>query len=260
MARAKILLGISLLFLIVGSSLAEEVAKFPVLEYHLIGRPEGRWQRTPENFRSDLEWLYRNNYYPVNLRDLLNGFKTLPPGKRPVVLTFDDSSRGQFNYLPDGRLDPDSAVGILKEFHERHPKEWPLCATFFVLFETNAPDRNLFGQPEFAAKKLRQLTEWGMEVGCHTYSHDRLDRLSVAAAKKTLERSRQAIRKITGQEVVSLALPLGKYPRDRSVLADFKLVAEVAGGMNPMKFDPLRVKRIQSLDSEWAIYLKRIIK
>ncbi|MGB9612924.1 MAG: hypothetical protein ACPL4K_01935, partial [Candidatus Margulisiibacteriota bacterium] len=51
---------------------------FPVLEYHLIGRPEGRWQRTPENFRKDLEWLYQNGYYPFNLRDVLKGFKGLP--------------------------------------------------------------------------------------------------------------------------------------------------------------------------------------
>lgn len=47
--------------------------KFPVLEYHLIGRPEGRWQRTPENFRADLEWLHSNGYYPLNLKDVLSG-------------------------------------------------------------------------------------------------------------------------------------------------------------------------------------------
>ena len=66
---------------------AEKIAfeKFPVLEYHMIGRPEGRWQRTPENFRRDLEWLYSNNYYPLNLRDLLGGLSAVPPGKRPVL-------------------------------------------------------------------------------------------------------------------------------------------------------------------------------
>ena len=232
-------------------------AKFPVLEYHLIGRPEGRWQRTPENFRRDLEWLYANNYYPLNLRDLLGGFNNVPAGKQPVVLTFDDSTTGQFNYLTNGQLDPDSAVGILKLFHDRHPNDWPLRATFFVLIETNAPSHNLFGQPELAGRKLKELEERGMEVGAHTYSHDRLDKISAAAARRSIDRELAALSKFVSAEIVSLAVPEGKYPKDMSVLAKFKLVAEVAGGMNPVKYDPLHVKRIQTIDSEWLRFFRR---
>lgn len=232
-------------------------AGFPVLEYHKIGRPEGRWQRTPENFRKDIEWLYQNGYYPMNLRDVLTNFKGLPPGKKPVILTFDDSTSGQFRYLPDGKIDPECAVGILKSFHDQHPGQWPMRATFFVLIETSSPDHNLFGQPEFAAKKLRQLTEWGMEVGCHTYSHDRFDKMSPAAARRSLARSLSVLRKLSSQEVISLSLPQGIYPRDMSLLSDFKLVVEVSGGMNPDKFDPLHIKRIQAIGPEWKKFFGR---
>jgi peptidoglycan/xylan/chitin deacetylase (PgdA/CDA1 family) len=231
-------------------------AKFPVLEYHLIGRPEGRWQRTPENFRRDLEWLYANNYYPFNLRDIIGGFKDLPAGKKPVVLTFDDSTIGQFNYLTDGKLDPDSAVGILRDCCARHP-DWPLRATFFVLIATNAPSHNLFGQPALAGRKLRQLEEWGMEVGAHTYSHDRLDKISAAAARRSLERELAVLAKYVSAEIVSLALPEGKYPPDVSVLEKFKLIAEVAGGMNPAKYDPRHIKRIQTIPAEWRNFFNR---
>jgi peptidoglycan/xylan/chitin deacetylase (PgdA/CDA1 family) len=230
---------------------------FPVLEYHLIGRPEGRWRRTPENFRADLEWLHANGYYPLNLKDILSGFKDLPEGKDPVVLTFDDSTSGQFRYLPDGRIDPECAVGIIKAFHEKHPKDWPMRATFFVLIETNDPDHNLFGQPELAAKKLRQLTEWGMEIGTHTYSHDRLDKLSEAAARRSLDRAHKTLTKFVTQEIVSLSLPQGKYPKNPEVISGFRLIAEVAGGMNPVKFDPTHVKRIQAIDSEWRRFFRR---
>jgi len=264
----KIFLFIVLLLLVAGCAPPEKPAvlvksqetvaftKFPVLEYHMIGRPEGRWQRTPENFRRDLEWLYANNYYPLNLRDLLNGFNVVPVGKTPVVLTFDDSTIGQFNYLTNGQLDPDSAVGVLKQFHDRHP-DWPMRATFFVLIETNPPSHNLFGQPELAGQKLSRLEEWGMEVGAHTYSHDRLDRVSAAAARRSLDRERATLSKFVSAEIVSLALPLGKYPADLSVLEKFKLIAEVAGGLNPVKFDPLHVKRIQAIDSEWLRFFRR---
>lgn len=258
-----------LLFFLLAVGWVAAFEKFPVLEYHLIGRPEGRWQRTPENFHQDLEWLYQNNYYPQNLRDLLTGFKDLPKGKTPVVLTFDDSSSGQFRYLPNGAIDPESAVGILKDFHDKHAGGWPLRATFFVLIETNAPDHNLFGQPELAAKKLRLLTEWGMEIGSHTYSHDRFDKISRSATIRTLGRSVKKLRELSGQEIVSLSVPLGIYPKDMSVLANeyqgtkyhFKLAAKVSSGLQlfpwDKKFDPLHINRIQSMDSEWRKYLKR---
>jgi peptidoglycan/xylan/chitin deacetylase (PgdA/CDA1 family) len=235
---------------------AVSFTKFPVLEYHMIGRPEGRWQRTPENFRRDLEWLYANNYYPLNLRDIINGFNAVPAGKKPVVLTFDDSTVGQFNYLANGELDPESAVGVLKQFQALHP-DWPLRATFFVLIETSAPSHNLFGQPVSAGRKLQQLEAWGMEIGAHTYSHDRLDRISAGAARRSLDRELATLSKFVSAEIVSLALPEGKYPKDGSVLEKFKLIAEVAGGLNPVGYDPLHVKRIQTISAEWQKFFNR---
>ncbi len=243
--------------------------KFPVLEYHLIRSPEARWSRTPDNFRRDLEWLYRNNYYPFNLRDILSDFPGLPKGKKPVVLTFDDSSSSQFRYLPDGRLDPDCAVGIIKDFHDKHPKEWPMRATFFIVIGTNNPDRNIFGQPQFREKKLRQLKEWGMETASHTYWHDRLNGISTAQARYSLARSVDNLRKLGGQDIVSLALPMGLYPSDESVFSgeyqkihyDLKLEAEVDGGMQLMPkekgFDPRHIHRIQTIASEWKKFFGR---
>lgn len=112
-----------------------ELGEVLVLEYHLIGYPEGDWRRTPENFRKDLEALYQGGYYPINLRDLVAKDFAVPKGKTPVVLTFDDSSEGQFRIIPDGkgwRLDPECAVGIMLEFSRKHP-DFPARGTFFVL-------------------------------------------------------------------------------------------------------------------------------
>ncbi|HVN67620.1 MAG TPA: polysaccharide deacetylase family protein, partial [Candidatus Sulfotelmatobacter sp.] len=162
----------------------------------------------------------------------------------------------QFNYLTNGQIDPDSAAGVLKKFHEQHP-DWPRRATFFVLIETSDPSHDLFGQPDLAGKKLRQLAEWGMEIGAHTYSHDRLDKISAAAARRSLDRELKTIAKFVTQEVVSLSLPEGKYPKDLKVLSRFKLIAEVAGGLNPVKFDPLHIKRIQAISTEWQKFFNR---
>jgi hypothetical protein len=57
-----------------------ELGRIPVLEYHLIGGQEGRWTRTPENLRADLELLYSRGYRPVTLVDGAGRNINLPRG------------------------------------------------------------------------------------------------------------------------------------------------------------------------------------
>ncbi len=236
-----------------------------VLEYHLFGDEEGRWQRTPENFRADLETLLARGYYPVNLRDLATGNLTMVPvGKRPIVLTFDDSSIGQFRILPDGQVDPNCAVGILLDFHQAHPADWPLRATFFVLQDVDVPERILFGQPELAEQKLQMLVNWGMEVGSHTISHANLAASSPEEVQRQLALSQAKLQAlIPGYQVVSLSLPFGAYPEDETLLVSgeyqdttYQYVAavEVSGGLSPSPlsadFSPYHIPRVQAIQSE----------
>jgi peptidoglycan/xylan/chitin deacetylase (PgdA/CDA1 family) len=235
-----------------------------VLEYHLIEEPEARWSRTPENFRRDIERLVEEGYYPINLSDLALGHIDVPAGKTPVVLTFDDSSSGQFRFLSDGAVDPNCAVGILQDVAERHPQDWRQRATFFVLLDVDVPDRILFGQPEWAEQKLRSLVEWGMEIGSHTISHFNLAEGSAENARWQLAVSEETIESmVPGYEVKCLSVPLGLYPDDEDLLKagewegqhyDFLAVVEVAGGASPspfsMKFNPYHIFRIQAIDEE----------
>jgi peptidoglycan/xylan/chitin deacetylase (PgdA/CDA1 family) len=241
-----------------------------VLEYHLIGEPEERWQRTPANFRADLERLLAEGYYPVNLRDLAAGdLKMAPAGKRPVVLTFDDSSIGQFRILPDGSIAPDSAVGILLDFHRAHPADWPLRATFFMLQDVDAPDRILFGQPEWVQHKLQMLVGWGMEVGSHTISHANLAASSPMEVKRQLALSQSRLEELLpGYEVVSLSIPFGQYPEDEALLASgeyqgqvyqYRAAVKVSGGLAPSPhsaaFNPYHIPRVQAIQSELDYWL-----
>ncbi|MBE7553800.1 MAG: polysaccharide deacetylase family protein [Anaerolineales bacterium] len=241
-----------------------------VLEYHLIGEPEDRWQRTPANFRTDLERLRAEGYYPVNLRDLAAGdLGMVPAGKRPVVLTFDDSSIEQFRLRPDGSVDPNCAIGILLDFHAAHPADWPLRATFFVLQDVDAPERILFGQLELAQQKLQMLVNWGMEVGSHTLSHANLAESSPGEVKRQLALSQAKLEELLpGYEVVSLSIPFGAYPRDErllvgglyeDILYTYKAAVEVSGGLAPSPhapdFDPFHIPRVQAIQSELDYWL-----
>lgn len=107
-----------------------EVGTVPILEYHNLKAGRAMTFRTPRQFRNDLNRLLKERYRPISLRDYLHNRIDLPIGMHPVILTFDDACRTQFRYLPDGRIDPDCAVGIMQEFHTAHP-DFPLNATFF---------------------------------------------------------------------------------------------------------------------------------
>jgi peptidoglycan/xylan/chitin deacetylase (PgdA/CDA1 family) len=224
------------------------MGRIMVLEYHLIGEPEGVYQRTPANFRHDLQRLWEGGYYPINLIDLATGQMNVPAGKTPVVLTFDDSDIQQFHYLEDGSIDPDSAVGMLVAFHQAHPDDWPLRATFFVLLEVDKPERILFGQKELAQRKLQELVSWGMEVGSHTVYHANLAKETPERIRWNLAESKRRIEAlIPGYTVRSLSVPFGAYPADASLLMSgeyqgikyhYDAVVQVSGGPSYSPYDP----------------------
>ncbi len=198
---------------------ANEMGQVLVVMYHLIDTTETEWTRTPENFRKDIALLKSEGFYPVNVRDLASGNIDIPAGKSPVVITFDDSSPGQYRILDDGSLDPDSAVGILQEAVKAG--DWAARASFFCLLDVVPKERELFGQPDRQQEKLRNLVEWGYEVGSHTVTHLDLKKASTAEATKQLAESQATLEGLIGggYSVTSLSVPFGDYPASDSLIA-----------------------------------------
>ena len=230
-----------------------------VMEYHLIEPGEdAEYSRTPDSLRADLAWLYDNGYYPITFRDLASAnFDSVPAGRSPVVLTFDDSSIGQYNILADGSIDPESAMGILLAFHKAHP-DFPPIATWFPLLEVDVPSRILWGQPEWVDQKLQHILELGGEIGSHTVTHNRLDQLEESQIQWQLGTSQRTLEERIGggYDVVSLALPLGIYPANEALIQagtvdgvpyGYLYAAEVAGGMTVVPYaaswDPIHIAR-----------------
>ena len=243
---------------------ADETGRVMVLEYHRVGgdrelAPE--WTISARQFRQELDYLRTHGYHPVNLRDFVRNEIDVPAGKTPVVLTFDDSSDSQFTLVRrDGRWmpDPDGAVGVLADFHRRHP-EWPLRGTWFVLPQADPPN-DFFGQPRLVKRKLEYLTGQGMEIGSHTLYHADLSGATPEEIRRQLALSVVEIRRrLPGYEVTTLGVPFGQYPDDVSLLRSgeweghayaFEAAVEVAGGPSlppgARGFDPMRIPRVQT--------------
>ncbi len=224
---------------------ANEMGQIMVLMYHLIGYDDSQYNRTPEEFRQDLATLKAAGYYPVNLRDLVSGDIDVPAGKSPVVITFDDSSGGQYRIGTDGRIDSDCAVAIMQEMVGQGG--WASKASFYPLLDVDAPDHVLFGQPELAQRKLQQLVSWGYEVGSHTVSHLNLEKAPNAEIKKQLYVSQHTLEEMIGggYRVTTLAAPFGAYPSQASILKNgvfedqsysYEAALKAFGGVSPSPF------------------------
>ena len=154
-------------------------------------------------------WLvYRDHYRPVTASALATGTIDLPRGASPVVLTFDDSAKSQAGLLEDGRIDPDSAVGIMLDFAKapRLPAGWD------VLRQPRAVRR----RPE-AGEIARRLIALGFELGNHTLDHVRLDELTDEEVQREIVLGNRLIRELVPDvEIETIALPFGLLPESAS--------------------------------------------
>ena len=252
-----------------------ELGRVMILEYHKIDRPEERWTRTPENFRRDLEMLYARGYRLVGLNDLVDRRIAVPAGTTPVVLTFDDSSPGQFRYLDRNgtpEIDPNSAVGILEAFTRERP-DFGRAATFFVLPGAASPNR-LFDQPAHEGRKLRYLASRGYEIGNHTLWHANLGKYGETVVRAQLAQAQQWVRRhVPDYRMRALALPHGVYPQElrwalegtaKGETYRHDAIVMVAGGAAPSpfsrRFDPVRLPRIQAVQRELTAWLEHFAR
>jgi len=253
-----------------GDLTPNELGRVMILEYHKIDYPEERWTRTPENFRRDLETLYAKGYRLINLGDLLDRKIQIPAGTTPVVLTFDDSSPGQFRYIEANgsvQIDPKSAIGVLEAFVAEKP-DFGRGGTFYVLPGASKPNR-LFNQPEYEGKKLQYLVSHGYEIGNHTLWHANLGKYPEATVRAQVADAQVWIqRHVPDYKTRTLALPHGVYPPDVSWVLNgsakgttyhHDAVLMVAGGPAPSPFsrafDPVRLPRIQAVERDLTYWL-----
>ena len=239
-----------------------EHGRIMVLEYHLVGDKEARWERQRDQFRKDLELLYERGYRPVTMSEVFDKKIDLPAGLSPVVFTFDDASPSQFRYIEqNGQLtiDPGSAIGIWLDFAKQHP-DWKNKAVFCMLSGAEA-GRSFFGnkdiegqKTEWRHRKVKFLADQGFELCNHTLWHAQLSKYDDAFVQEQIARLQMAVDSaVPGYRIRTLALPLGLWPKNRelawkgswtdpkskrTITYNHDVVLEVSGGPNVSPYDP----------------------
>jgi Putative glycosyl hydrolase domain/Polysaccharide deacetylase len=230
-----------------------ELGVVPVLMYHqLLAAGGGEYDGTPSAFRKELARLYDEGYRPVTAADYASGTIDLPAGATPVVLTFDDSTPSQAALLPNGEIDPDTAVGILVDFAKTHPGFTPVA----TLYLNDEP----FKAGADTGKLLTWLVDHGFELGNHTRDHANLSELGGKAVQRQLALEDRIIHEyVPTVKITTMALPFGIMPDDpKLALAGswkgtaYQFDGVMLVGANPAPspfstdFDPGMIPRIRS--------------
>lgn len=265
-----------------------ELGRVMVLEYHLVGDQEARWERQRDRFRKDLELLYERGYRPISVSELVDQKIDLPRGLSPVVVTFDDASPSQFRYIESGgqlEIDPGSAVGIWLDFAKQHP-DWRNKAVFCMLSGAEAGrsffgDKGIEGQKtEWRHRKVKFLADQGFELCNHTLWHAQLSKYSDAVVQEQIARLQMAVDSaVPGYRIRTLALPLGVWPNNRelayrgswtdprskrTITYNYDAVLEVSGGPNRSphdpQFDSKSINRLQVVGADLEKAIARLDK
>lgn len=179
----------------------------PILMYHAVAEnPPAATRRlsiSPRSLDEQIAFLVDRGFTGMTFSDLAHAFETgkaLP--ERPVALTFDD---GYADFA-------ENAWPILRRY------DFP--ATVFVTSGWIAD-----AGPNAAGAPLDQMLNWaqvrelaaaGIEIGAHSHSHPKLDRLNDAALCLELRVGRALLEDRIGAPVRSLAYPFGySTPRVR---------------------------------------------
>ena len=135
------------------------------------------------DFRNQLESLYNAGYSLVPLNQWLKGNLSVPPGRRPLILTMDDAFFASQIFLnPDGTPSPKSGIGVLWQFSKDHPDFGFSAALFSNLGDklyANIDLGSVFINEGDWKPSLEQVLVWGIQHNVmpynHLYHHPRLD-------------------------------------------------------------------------------------
>lgn len=221
---------------------AETPKGIPILMYHKVNPNPlygGLGLRVPpQKFDWQMAYLKKNGYHTVNLGDVLDHYekgKRLP--LKPIVITFDDGYRDNFEY----------AYPILQKYN--------YTATVFVVAgtigKTNEFDVKGKLQPENPMMnwyEIRKLAAGGITIGSHTWHHPHLSQLTPAVAREEIVKSKEILEQGLGKKVQYFCYPYGDLnPTVTKIVEDcgFRGATTTKQGLATASSNPLLLERIR---------------
>ncbi|MCX6808204.1 MAG: polysaccharide deacetylase family protein [Candidatus Berkelbacteria bacterium] len=165
--------------------------RIPILMYHYIrdlNDPSDKigtnLSVSPANFAKELGILQAHDYTTVTFEEIAqNPALTV---KNPIILSFDDGYEDFYT----------AAYPELKKHQMK--------AVSYVI-------TGKVGGEYMTAAQIKEISDYGIEIGSHTISHPDLRTLNGQKLKSELTESKATLEAITGKTVISFCYPSGKY-------------------------------------------------
>jgi peptidoglycan/xylan/chitin deacetylase (PgdA/CDA1 family) len=190
---------ISLFFLLLfGQVSTAQLTQIPILCYHQIrdwklkdSQTDKAYIIPPAIFRAQMKMLADSGYHtilPNELYAYLISGKPLP--SKPFMLTFDDTNEDQYKV----------ARPILIKYHFK--------AAYFIITDKIGTHKWFMN-----SLQIKQLSDEGNVIGCHTLSHGNFKKLTGTAWQTEIAQPKKTLEQITGKPVDYFAFPYGYWNR-----------------------------------------------
>jgi peptidoglycan/xylan/chitin deacetylase (PgdA/CDA1 family) len=215
------------------------------LMYHEIRLPDrrlvdegpgyARYVVTEPAFRAQLQWLRTQKISGVNVTEAL-----APDDSRSrVAITFDDGCE----------TDLLTAAPLLQAAN--------FNATFYIT--TGFTDR-----PGYLSKKqLRELSDAGFDIGCHSQTHSFLPDLPPEDMRREIAEAKDELEQITGRRVANFSCPGGRWNQSvaqTARAAGYDSVVTSRIGVNAPGVDPFRLARVAVMETTTLAAFEKICR
>ncbi|KAF2508537.1 polysaccharide deacetylase family protein [Flavobacterium zhairuonense] len=196
------------------------MSKLSILMYHNVCQSASDCNKltvSVQNLERQFQYLRDNNYKTFHFSEL-EKMETIP--QKSIILTFDDVTENQLIF----------ALPLLKKYN--------LKASFFIPFKyigkTDSWNKDT-GEPEqkiMSVEQLKELPSDIIELGYHSYGHNKYEMLSAAEIENDFLNCEEEIKKHNLKVFPALAYPYGNYQKEGVENANFKTLLKE----NKMKF------------------------
>ena len=166
----------------------------PTLCYHQIrdwktkdSKSDKDYIIPPATFKSQMKMLADSGYHTILPDELISGNR-LP--SKPIMLTFDDTNEDQYRV----------ARPELRKYGFR--------AVYFIITGKIGKHKWFMN-----AQQIKQLSDEGNVIGCHTLSHTNFKRLKGMSWNTEIAQPKNQLEEITGKPVDYFAFPFGYWNR-----------------------------------------------
>lgn len=179
-------------------------AQIIVLCYHGLADDGWRFSVKKSNFVRQIDYLLKQNYRLITLRNLDNYLKGKSEISKPAaIITFDDGYRNLLeikDYLSQKGIKP----------------------ALFVLSDRRKADRKELATNNklLTKKELLKLKKLGWEIGCHSATHRDFSKLEKKDIQGEVVDSKKALEKELGLRIDYFAYPKGIY--NKAILRKIK--------------------------------------